>query len=132
VGAGAGGLILDTKAVSSLAKEEADVLAVLNAASAVVLPLPVIGDYRYGIALSQVRMRLSTWFERLLADCSVVDVTNETTHHYAAIRVELRKIGKAIPVNVIWIAALCRQHSFPLLSRDRHFDAVPGLERLEW
>ncbi len=32
----------------------------------------------------------------------------------------------AIPTNDLWIAALCRQHSLPLLSRDRHFDLVAG------
>ena len=37
-----------------------------------------------------------------------------------------------IPSNDIWIAALCRQHSLPLLSRDRHFDLVPGIRRIGW
>lgn len=32
----------------------------------------------------------------------------------------------------VWIAALCRQHDLPLLSRDRHFDQVTGIKRLEW
>jgi tRNA(fMet)-specific endonuclease VapC len=34
------------------------------------------------------------------------------------------------PLNDVWIAALCRQHGLPLLSRDRHFDVVPGIKRL--
>ena len=29
-------------------------------------------------------------------------------------------------------AALCRQHSLPLVSRDQHFDFVHGLRRLDW
>jgi tRNA(fMet)-specific endonuclease VapC len=132
VDTGALGLILDTNAISSLAKEEPGVFAALNSASPVVLPVPVIGEYRYGIALSQHSVRLADWFEKLIADCLVIEITNETTRHYAAIRVELRKIGKPIPTNDIWIAALCRQHNFPLLSRDRHFDGDSGVKRLEW
>lgn len=31
-----------------------------------------------------------------------------------------------------WIGALCRQHALPLLSRDRHFDLIKGLHRLDW
>jgi predicted nucleic acid-binding protein len=27
---------------------------------------------------------------------------------------------------------LARQHAMPLLSRDRHFDVVPGLKRVGW
>jgi predicted nucleic acid-binding protein len=32
----------------------------------------------------------------------------------------------------VWIAALARQHALPILSRDRHFDFVPGLRRIGW
>jgi tRNA(fMet)-specific endonuclease VapC len=125
-------LILDTNAVSSMAKEDPGVITAVGVADSLALPVPVIGEYRYGIALSQVSVRLAKWFESLIADCLVLEVTNETTHHYAAIRVELRRIGKPIPVNDIWIAALCRQHHLPLLSRDRHFDVVRGLKRVGW
>jgi len=34
--------------------------------------------------------------------------------------------GKTNPTNDLWIAALCRQHGLPLLSRDLHFDSVAG------
>jgi PIN domain len=64
--------------------------------------------------------------------CAVVDITKPTTHCYAEIALELRRKGKPIPTNDIWIAALCRQHSFPLLSRDRHFDWVAGNKRVGW
>jgi tRNA(fMet)-specific endonuclease VapC len=132
VGSGASGLILDTNAVSSLAKQVPGINTVLNSAASIVIPVPVIGEYRYGIAQSDRRTSLAKWFESFLADCLVLDIANETTLHYAAIRFELRKIGKPIPTNDIWIAALCRQHNFPLLSRDRHFDVVSGVRRLEW
>ncbi len=125
-------MILDTNAVSSMAKEDPGVVAAVGSAVPLALPVLVIGEYRYGIALSQVSVRLAKWFENLIADCLVLEVTNETTRHYAAIRVELRQIGKPIPVNDIWIAALCRQHNFSLLSQDRHFDVVRGLKRVGW
>jgi predicted nucleic acid-binding protein len=30
------------------------------------------------------------------------------------------------------IAALCRQHRLPIVSRDEHFDAVNGVRRIGW
>lgn len=36
-----------------------------------------------------------------------------------------------IPVHDIWIAALTAQHDLLLLSRDRHFDHLPQLARVE-
>jgi predicted nucleic acid-binding protein len=52
--------------------------------------------------------------------------------HYAAIVLDLRQIGKPIPVNDLWIAVLCRQHLLPVVTRDRHFDLVPNLQRVAW
>ena len=51
---------------------------------------------------------------------------------YAEVRSELKRSRHPIPGNDIWIAALARQHSLPLLSRDKHFDFVPRLKRLDW
>jgi tRNA(fMet)-specific endonuclease VapC len=62
----------------------------------------------------------------------VLDINEPTTHFCAEINLELKRMGKSIPTNDLWISALCRQHSLPLLSRDRHFDVVPGNKRIEW
>ena len=43
-----------------------------------------------------------------------------------------KRAGTPISSNDVWIAALCRQHSFFLLSRDRHFDLVGGIDRIDW
>lgn len=62
----------------------------------------------------------------------MLDIHEPTTHYYAEITLELMKKGTPIPSNDIWIAALCRQHALPLLSRDRHFDLVEGNKRINW
>jgi len=125
-------LILDTNALSAAAEEHPGVVGILAGAPQLALPVVVIGEYRFGIAQSRHRARYQRWLDGLLADCRVLDIIEETTHHYAAINLELRQLGKPIPTNDLWIAALCRQHALPLVSRDRHFDAVPGIERHAW
>ena len=67
-----------------------------------------------------------------MAAVTVLDIDEKTTRHYAAIGLELKRIGEPIPVNDLWIAALCRQHALPLVSRDRHFDLVAGIQRIDW
>ena len=62
----------------------------------------------------------------------ILAVTEETAATYAALRVALKRAGSPIPTNDAWIAALALQHRRSVLSRDRHFDAVPGLERKGW
>ncbi len=125
-------MILDTNALSAAADEDPALVRTLTQANQLVLPVVVLGEYRYGIAQSRHRVRYARWLDDLIADSRVLDVTEATTHHYAAINVRLRRLGKPIPTNDVWIAALCRQHSLPVLSRDRHFDLVPGIQRVDW
>ncbi len=129
-------MILDTNALSAAADDEPSLAAVLSRAEQIALPVIVLGEYRHGIAQSRHRATYESWLEALLNDCLVLDIQEPTTHHYAEITLELKRKGKpiptTIPTNDLWIAALCRQHSLPLLSRDRHFDLVPGIKRIGW
>ncbi len=126
------GLIVDTNALSAAADEDSAVFELFARAERVVLPVIVLGEYRYGIAQSRHRAKYKRWLDGLIADCRVLDIDEGTTHHYATVNVELRRVGKPIPTNDLWIAALCRQHVLPVLSRDKHFDLVSGIRRLTW
>jgi tRNA(fMet)-specific endonuclease VapC len=125
-------MILDTNALSAAADNDAAVAALLARADQVAIPVVVLGEYRYGIALSRNRSSYENWLNGLLQDCLVLDIHEPTTRHYAEITLELRQKDKPIPTNDIWIAALCRQNALPLLSRDRHFDLVAGIKRIGW
>ena len=125
-------MILDTNALSAAADCNAAVEAILAKAEEVAVPVIVLGEYRHGIARSRHRAAYESWLSGLLNDCRVLDVNEPTTHYYAEIAVELKRKGKPIPTNDLWIAALCRQHSLPLLSQDRHFDLVTGNKRVGW
>jgi len=125
-------MILDTNALSAAADDDPAVIAFLARANLVAIPVIVLGEYRYGIAQSRHRASYENWLKGLLRDCLVLDINEATTHDYADIILDLKRKGKPIPTNDIWIAALCRQHSLPLLSRDRHFDLVAGTKRIGW
>jgi tRNA(fMet)-specific endonuclease VapC len=92
----------------------------------------VLGEFRYGIAASRHRAAYEAWLDAHLRDFDVLVVTGETAAAYAALRVALKRAGQAIPANDVWIAALALQHRLPVLSRDKHFDVVAGLERKPW
>jgi tRNA(fMet)-specific endonuclease VapC len=125
-------LILDTNALSAAADREPAALRVVANAERLAVPVIVLGEYRLGIAQSRHRAGYENWLGEWVAAVAVLDIDEDTTHYYAAIGMELKKIGKPIPTNDLWIAALCRQHGLPLISRDQHFDAVPGIQRLSW
>jgi predicted nucleic acid-binding protein len=60
----------------------------------------------------------------------VLFADGDTTYHYAAIYLQLRRQGTPIPTNDLWIAALVIQHEIVLFSRDSHFKHVPQLARI--
>lgn len=125
-------MILDTNALSAAADDDPAIISILARADQIAIPVIALGEYRYGIAQSRHRTSYAEWLKGLLADCLVLDANEPTTHYYAEIVLELKRAGRPIPTNDIWIAALCRQHSLPLLSRDRHFDLVSRVKRIDW
>lgn len=125
-------MILDTNGLSAMAEGEPALEPVLRKATQVAVPVIVLGEYRYGISQSREHIHYEQWLAEYLSTFRILDVDERTTISYSDVRRELRKSGTPIPSNDVWIAALCRQHSLPLLSRDCHFDAVPGIMRLEW
>ena len=125
-------MIVDTNALSAFADGSALAIAALQAASEVSVPVIVLGEFRYGIMHSRRHREYEAWLEEYLPAFRVLEVTVETTVEYALLRSELRHLGRPIPANDVWIAALCRQHGLPLLSRDAHFDHVKRLRRQVW
>lgn len=125
-------MILDTNGLSAVAEGESALEPILRKAAQIAIPVIVLGEYRYGISLSRNRKHYERWLAEYLPTFRILDVDERTTLSYSTVRTELKRAGTPIPSNDVWIAALCRQHSLPLLSRDRHFDAVAGIRRVEW
>ena len=125
-------MILDTNALSAVADNDPAAVRIFSHAETIELPVIVLGEYRFGIAQSRRRSAYEKWLGELAAATRVLPIDQETSAHYAQVRAELKKAGKPIPSNDLWIAALCRQHRIPLMSLDGHFDAVRGLKRIGW
>ncbi len=125
-------MILDTNGLSAMADGDIKLAPLLQQAPELAVPVIALGEYQYGIRLSRHRMQYESWLTELLATCRVLAVDERTASLYAEIRYQLKRAGHPLPENDIWIAALARQHNSPLLSRDQHFDFVPGLTRLNW
>ena len=111
-------MILDTNALSAIADNDPAAVRLFRNAASIELPAIVLGEYRFGIAQSRRRKEYEKWLAELIAATRVLPVDQETTSHYAQVRSELKKAGRPIPSNDLWIAALCRQHRLPLMSQD--------------
>ena len=125
-------LILDTNALSAIAEGEREAAKQFSRAARVAIPVIVLGEYRFGIAHSRHQREYENWLEEMVSVCDVLEVSEETAIWYAELRGQLKESGTPIPSNDVWIAALCRQHTLSIMSRDPHFDLVRGLRRVDW
>ncbi len=125
-------MILDTNALSAFIDGDSKVISAVSRLDEVAIPVIVAGEYRFGIAQSPHKSRMGHSFEEFLESCSILNIDVTTTRHYAAIRLDLKRAGTPITAHDVWVAALSRQHSMPVMSRDKHFDRVTGLKRKGW
>ena len=56
----------------------------------------------------------------------------ETAEYYVIIKNQLRLIGKPIPENDMWIAAVAVQHDLTLVTRDAQVANVENLRSERW
>lgn len=123
-----GRVLLDTNIVIGLFAGDPSVIEALEHKTSVFLCVPVLGELRYGaLASSRVEQNLARLDEFSRA-ISVLPCDVQAAAFYSAVKLGLRKKGRPIPENDIWIAAIARQHELTLLSRDSHFGDVEDLE----
>lgn len=123
-------MILDTNALSAWADGDPSIAPPLVSADRLVIPGVVLGEYYFGIRGSRFRERYETWLREYLPLAEIAAITSRTADAYADLRRDLKRAGRALPANDIWIAAIARQHSLPILSRDHDFDLVEGIRRI--
>lgn len=122
-------VLLDSNAYSQLKRGHARVAELVRSSSEILVPLVVVGELLYGFQHGQ-RTEENTKDLRTFLDnrrVSVVAMTMTTANRYARIAASLRRKGRPIPTNDIWIAAHAMETGADLVSLDRHFAEVDGL-----
>ena len=127
-----GRYLLDTNIAVQVLNDQLDLESRRGRGIHSLLCLTVVGELYFGAANSGRPDANKQRIEGLLAVCPVIPQDLKTSEIYGQIRAELRKKGRPIPENDIWIAACARQHGLTLVTRDRHFDEVDGLQTESW
>lgn len=125
-------MLLDTNALSALAAGDETLIQTIEKVPRLCVTIISLGEYSYGIAQSRHEIELARWLDAFQQRADVLYLRRETLPHYAEVRRQLKKDGTPIPANDCWIAALAKEHRLPVVSLDKHFDAVKGLRRIAW
>ena len=116
--------LLDTSAVILLAR------AKQMAAPSAFVGFATLGELSVGIARARDPRREEERARTALGASRVLLPTLRTVQHYGETVAALQRLGRPIPVNDVWNAALALEHDLPLLADDAHFARVPGLRFL--
>lgn len=91
----------------------------------------VVGELRYGATCSSRAAENLARIDRLVRN-TVVPIDEGTSRVYAAIRSALRRKGRPIGENDLWIAATAMQHQLRIATRDADFGAIDGIVLERW
>jgi tRNA(fMet)-specific endonuclease VapC len=122
-------VLLDTSAYSALCRGHQAILDVVQRSETVAVSAVVLGELYSGFRAGNRWAENTTQLAQFLSKPTVrvLNVTPETALRYAEVDVYLRKKGRPIPRNDVWIAAVALEHGLQLLTLDVHFREIPLL-----
>lgn len=129
---GSSKIALDTNIIAALLKGEKIIADKMDAANEVYIPINVLGELYYGAEYSTNFESNIRNIDKLLTRYEVLNTNIQTSVLYGNIKALLRKKGKPIPENDIWIATIAKQNNLTLVTRDKHFNEIDGLSIECW
>jgi len=122
-------LMIDTSAYAAFKRGHPETKSQIRKAAAILIPTVVLGELLAGFEAGNRRETNRSELTEFLnnARVSVAPVLESTAERYARIYAYLRKHGRPIPTNDLWIAASTMEHSAVLLTADAHFLHLPQI-----
>jgi tRNA(fMet)-specific endonuclease VapC len=126
-------LLLDTNAYSALFRGHAGVVRQVRDAEQVLLSVVVAGELLFGFRNGSRYEMNRRELDEFLANpyVALLPVGLVTADRFGRIASVLKRKGKPLPTNDVWIAAQAMESGAELLSFDRHFADVDGLAWIE-
>jgi len=131
--------LLDTNHWSYLQRKHPVVLAhIQSLPNEATLYMPVVAqaELLVGVELAASEPRkqaLRVLYGQVTAEATdILGITSEVAERFADVFAALRRQGKPIGTNDVWIAAIALTHDLILVSGDEHFQYVDGLRLEDW
>src|SRR5260221_947981 len=124
--------LLDTVAAIAILENDAAFQGLIPSDARASVPIMTVREL-YAAAENSARVQAN--LQRFVEFASRRDVLmcdEQTAREYARISYQLRKKGRPIPQNDMWIAAIAMQYQLVLVTRDAHFRNIDGLLLQTW
>ena len=127
-----GRVLLDTSAVVGVFTGDGTARRIVEVANRAFMSTVTSGELYYGAERSSRRDAHLHQVHEFLSEVRVVSADRRTAHEYGTIKQALRRKGRPLPDNDLWIAAVARRHQLPLATRDNHFHEIEGIALIAW
>lgn len=127
-----GEVALDTSVAIRFLNGDVTITESVLALPEIVLPVIVVGELLFGAENSTRPLQNLPRYLEFISVCTVVPLGRETAVIYARTRLVLKRKGRPIPMNDIWIATQCVEHGWILATDDTDFDEIDGLILAHW
>jgi len=128
----AGRYLLDTNIVVALFGGQFSVKEETSKAEEIFLSSVAVGELYYGVFSSRRVAENQSRLEHFVDAVTILACDEVTALHFGQIKNGLRLLGRPIPDNDLWIAALSQQYGLTLVTRDKHFRAIENLAVASW
>lgn len=122
-------ILLDTNAYVAFKRGDAGAAEVVRLADRIGMSAVVLGELLAGFVGGTYEERNRRELAEFLASSrvEVLPVGSETAEHCARTFQSLRRRGKQVPTNDLWIAASALECGYAVYTHDEHFKVIEGI-----
>ena len=122
------GSIIDTNVITKLLNKELSAVSLIQKVDNLFTSSIVVGELYFAAANSSKCEANLKNFKEVLSCMEIIPIDDAACISYAKIKCDLKKKGKPIPDNDIWIAASAHAHNLSVATFDQHFSEIDQIE----
>lgn len=125
-------ITIDTSAYTALGRGNKNVLRYIQTANEIYMPVIVLGELWFGFHGGNRLNKNAKSLQKFLDSSRVSIALNDETSAelYGQLAYQLKRSGKLIPTNDVWIAVTSLQTNSKLVTADHDFSNLPQLSLL--
>jgi tRNA(fMet)-specific endonuclease VapC len=122
-------ILIDTNVYAAFKKNVTDAVTTFKTVEYIGVNIVVIGELLSGFMGGSKEVKNRKELDQFLDSprVNLIQLDEETAEFYARVYWDLKRKGKPVPTNDIWVAASAMRHGLALFTYDAHFDDIDGL-----
>jgi tRNA(fMet)-specific endonuclease VapC len=123
-----GKYLFDTNIVISFLRKDDKIVKILREIDEIYVPVTVIGELYFGAFKSKKVKENLKAISSFMEKIPILENNKGTARLYGETKSQLKKKGKPLPENDIWIAAVAKQYGLTIITNDIHFKEIDNLQ----